>query len=176
MTEIAVSFPCLHLHWKLSNEANIGAVEQGLHEEILRANGKFHSRGALGEYNATWQFCMALTDWYVEYVASKILAKGSHEGVQPKLDRIAQGHSFKKTFRNLCTEFVISEGQAEESRKEIYHWSCKYVHTGADNLTIITDGKDNPTSIAVALMTYLRVGKIRHSYRIGSQTLKWPSP
>jgi len=120
--------------------------------------------------------CMDLTDWLGEFIADGVEPENAHEGVQPRLNRIAKRKSFQSAFKELCTELMVPECQAEKSRKEIYGWFCKYVHKGGgyDHLVVNTDGTGDPTSVAIPLLAYLRESAIKHSYVIRGETLQWP--
>jgi len=121
--------------------------------------------------------CMDLTDWLVEFIADSVKSANTREGVQPRLNRIAQRKSFQSIFKELCTELMVPEHQAEESRKKIYEWFCTYVHTGGgyNDLVVNTDGTGDPTSVAIALLAYFRESTIKHSYVIRGETLEWPA-
>lgn len=121
---------------------------------------------------------MTLAEQLVEFIADRVKTENAHEGVQQRLNRIAQGKSFQSTFKGLCVELMIPESQAEQSRKEIYGWFCKYFHNGggSDHLVVNTDGTDNPTSVAISFLTYLRESNIKHSYVVRGETLRWPLP
>ncbi|RPB28932.1 hypothetical protein L211DRAFT_844972 [Terfezia boudieri ATCC MYA-4762] len=139
--------------------ANPTVAEQDIQDKCLRESRILHCRGVL------------------EYIANTGCT-GDREGVQPKLNRIADRESFRSTLKELCAELKISEGTVEQSRQTIYEWFCKYAHTGEgfNCLTINTGNTDYPTSIAVSYLAYLRELKIKHSYVIGEKVLKWPSP
>ncbi|KAF8439241.1 hypothetical protein BGX38DRAFT_1208517 [Terfezia claveryi] len=112
----------------------------------------------------------------LEYIANSV-SSVDREGVQPKLNRIAKSESFRSILKELCAELKISEVNVEQSRQKIYEWFCSYTHTGEGSncLTINTSNTDYPTSIAVSYLAYLRELRIKHSYVIGEQVLKWPS-
>jgi len=62
-------------------------------------------------------------------------------------------------------ELSITDDQAQEGRKDIYGWFCKYAHPGEgyDGLMVNTDGLDIPTIAAVPLIAYFREANVKHS-------------
>ena len=103
------------------------------------------------------------------------MAQDAHEGVQARLNRIAQRDSFQSIFKELCNEFMVPELQADESQKMIYSWFCKYAHKGVfETLKVDTNSVDNPPSIAIPFLAYLREYGIPHLYVVRGRALPWP--
>jgi len=121
---------------------------------------------------------VTLTDWLVELFASKVESKNENEGIQPKLNRIAQRDSFRAHLKDLCEEFEYPEHLADYGKRQLYFDCCQWTMHIMDfeEHEIRTNGSFNALMFAIPMLAYLREYNFPHRYGTRGNTVKWPLP
>jgi len=117
---------------------------------------------------------MTSTDWVVEYIASKVPGEN---GVQKKLNVIAQQRSFQSNLKKVCEELEVPESGARNSQKLLYSRFSEGTHKGGfEKLKVYANCGEYSPTIAASFLAYLREYNIPHLYVVRGDTLKWLLP